>query len=464
MDPREELRKLPSVDRLLSHPALQDAAMEFGREALVEAIRRVLAEAREAIQEGQQGPAEAVLVSAIQRTLSRQLSPTLVPVVNATGVVIHTNLGRAPLSPDTLAAMEEAGRGYSNLEYSLEAGQRGSRYIHAEAFLCRLTGAEAALVVNNNAGAVLLILAALAAGREVIISRGQLIEIGGGFRIPEVMMQSGARLVEVGTTNRTRLADYRAALTEQTALLLRAHPSNFRVVGFTEEASLTELVALGQEAGVPVVEDLGSGSLLPTETFGLAHEPTVQETLAQGAGLVCFSGDKLLGGPQAGIIVGREDLVQTLRHFPLTRALRVDKTTLAGLQATLLHYLRGEATEKVPVWHMIAADPQSLRRRASRWARELRSHGLEARVLPGRSAIGGGSLPGQTLPTFLLALSVPSPDRIARRLRQGNPPVVARIEEDRLVFDPRTVLPWEDRPLLRAVIEAWEADGQDSGD
>ncbi|MGC8837969.1 MAG: L-seryl-tRNA(Sec) selenium transferase [Anaerolineae bacterium] len=464
MGAQEELRRLPSVDRLLAHPILQGSLQEVPHEVVVEAAREALDRAREAIRGGQPCPSLDHLADAVRETLARRLRPSLVPVINATGVIIHTNLGRAPLSEETLAAMRMAGQGYSNLEYSLEEGRRGSRYVHAEELLCRLTGAEAALVVNNNAGAVLLILAALAAGREVVISRGQLIEIGGGFRIPEVMQQSGARLVEVGTTNRTRLSDYRAALTSGTALLFWAHHSNFRIVGFAEEPSLEELVALGREVGVPVVGDLGSGTLLPTEAYGLAHEPTVQESVAAGAALVSFSGDKLLGGPQAGIIVGRRDLVERLRRFPLTRALRVDKTTLAGLQATLLHYLRGEAVEKVPVWRMIAASPQSLRRRARAWARRLAAEGLPTQVVPGESAVGGGSLPGQTLPTFLVALAAPSPDSLARRLRLGTPPVVARIEGDRLVLDPRTVLPGEDSALLEAILRAWKADDQDPGD
>ncbi len=464
MGSREELRKLPSVERLLAHPLLQGLAQEAGHELVVEAAREALDRAREAIRGGEPCPPLDRLAGAVQEALARSLRPSLIPVINATGVILHTNLGRAPLSVETVAAMERIGRGYSNLEYSLEGGQRGSRYVHAEELLCRLTGAEAALVVNNNAGAVLLILAALAAGREVVISRGQLIEIGGGFRIPEVMQQSGARLVEVGTTNRTRLSDYRAAITSETALLFWAHHSNFRIVGFAEEPSLGELVALGREVGVPVVGDLGSGTLLPTEAYGLVHEPTVQESVATGAALVSFSGDKLLGGPQAGIIVGRRDLVERLRRFPLTRALRVDKTTLAGLQATLLHYLRGEAVAKVPVWTMIATPPERLRRRARSLARRLAAKGLPAQVVPGESAVGGGSLPGQTLPTFLVAIAAPSPDDLARRLRWGTPPVVARIEDDRLVLDLRTVNPSEDPLLLEAILRAWKGDDQGSGD
>lgn len=464
MGTREELRKLPSVDRLLTHPVLQGLEREAGHEIVVEAVREALSRARQAIQDGQPCPSVEDLVEAVQETLAHRLRPSLTPVINATGVIIHTNLGRAPLSVETVVAMWQIGCGYSNLEYSLEEGRRGSRYVHAEELLCRLTGAEAALVVNNNAGAVLLILATLAAGREVVISRGQLIEIGGGFRIPDVLRQSGARLVEVGTTNRTRLSDYREALTSETALLLWAHHSNFRIVGFAEEPSLADLVALGREVGVPVVGDLGSGSLLPTEPYGLAHEPTVQESVATGAALVSFSGDKLLGGPQAGIILGQRDLVERLRRFPLTRALRVDKTTLAGLQATLLHYLRGEAVEKIPVWAMIAASPQRLRSRARSLARRLAAQGLPVQVVPGESAVGGGSLPGQTLPTFLVAIAAPSPDKLARRLRLGMPPVVARIEDDRLVLDLRTVIPGEDPLLLEAILHAWRADDQGPGD
>jgi L-seryl-tRNA(Ser) seleniumtransferase len=344
--------------------------------------------------------------------------------------------------------------GYSNLEYDLEAGQRGSRYVHAEELLCRLTGAEAALVVNNNAAAVLLMLMALARGREVVLSRGQLVEIGGGFRIPDVMRQSGTVLVEVGTTNRTYLHDYEAALTENTVALMRVHRSNFRLMGFTDEPSLVELVGLAAERGLLLLDDLGSGTLLDTATYGLSHEPTIQESVAAGASLVSCSGDKLLGGPQAGLILGRADLIAQLKRFPLTRALRVDKTTLAGLQATLRHYMLGEAAEKVPVWRMIAQSEASLERRARTWVRQLKGRGVPARVVPGRSTVGGGSLPGETLPTRLVALELGSPDAIATRLRAGDPPVIARIEDDCLVLDPRTIQPEQDVMLLRLVGDA----------
>ena len=331
--------------------------------------------------------------------LAAKLRPTLRPAINATGVIVHTNLGRAPLSAEARAAMDAVALGYSNLEYDLQAGRRGSRYVHAEELLCRLTGAEAALVVNNNAAALLLVLMAFARAREVIISRGQLVEIGGGFRIPDVMRQSGATLVEVGTTNRTYARDYEAAITETTAALMRVHRSNFRLTGFVHEPSLAEMVELAAERDVLLLDDLGSGTLLDTAPYGLAHEPTIQESVMAGATLVSCSGDKLLGGPQAGIILGQAGAIATLKKFPLTRALRVDKTTLAGLQATLRHYLLGEAADKVPVWRMISQDESTLQKRAKEWARKLGGLGVAAQVVPGRSTVGGGSLPGETLPT-----------------------------------------------------------------
>ena len=448
---QKELRKLPSVDRLLQEEAVQALAGAHSHELAVEAARQALESARQSILAGNPCPPMGQLVEMTVANLNRRLQPTLRPVINATGVIIHTNLGRAPLSQETRRAMEEAARGYSNLEYDLEAGRRGSRYVHAEELLCHLTGAEAALVVNNNAAAVLLMLTALAQGREVIISRSQLVEIGGGFRMPDVMRQSGARLVEVGTTNRTYLRDYEAAIGEETALLMRAHHSNFRIVGFTHEVPLAELVELGRQYGLPLVDDLGSGTLLDTSDYGLAHEPTIQESIAAGASLVSCSGDKLLGGPQAGLILGQKELVTRLKGHPLTRALRVDKTTLAGLQATLFHYLEGKATEKIPVWRMIAMPVETIEERARAWASLLAGAGAEVSVVEGRSTVGGGSLPGETLPTRLVAIQVPSPDELARRLRLGQPAVVGRIEEDRFLMDPRTVMPEEEETLIERV-------------
>jgi L-seryl-tRNA(Ser) seleniumtransferase len=453
----DELRRLPSVDWLLQSEAAQHLLEAHGHDLVVAAAREVLDAARERIRSGEAAPEIDALIDSLQAQLERTVTPSLCRVINATGVILHTNLGRAPLSTATIAAMERAGRGYSNLEYDLEAGERGSRYVHAEAILRRCAGAEAALVVNNNAAAVLLALMTLARGREVVISRGQLVEIGGGFRIPEVMAQSGAHLVEVGTTNRTYIEDYEAAITADTALLLRVHHSNFQLSGFVHQAGLTELVELGRRRGIPVVDDLGSGTLLDTSAFGLAHEPMVQESLAAGADLVTFSGDKLLGGPQAGLLVGHGELVAKLRRHPLARALRVDKITIAGLQATLLHYLRGEAVREVPVWQMIAAPLDEIERRARSWKRRLAAQGITATIVTGESTVGGGSLPGETLPTQLVALAAASPDELARRLRLGEPPVIGRIEEGRFLLDPRTVLPGEDEELLQAIKRTCES-------
>ncbi len=448
-----ELRKLPSVDRLLQLEEGTKLESRWGHELAVEALRHSLDQAREVIRAGRPGPPASVLLAQAEMFLERRYAHSLRPVTNATGVVIHTNLGRAPLSAEARAAMDAVSLGYSNLEYDLEEGQRGSRYVHAEALLCRLTGAEAALVVNNNAAAVLLMLTALTQGQEVILSRSQLIEIGGGFRIPDVMRQSGAILVEVGTTNRTYVRDYEAAISERTAALMVAHRSNFRLSGFVHDPALEDLAELARQRGLLLLKDLGSGTLLDTAEYGLPHEPTIQESLAAGADLVSCSGDKLLGGPQAGIILGRSDLIAELKRFPLTRALRVDKTTLAGLQATLRHYLLGEAVEKIPVWQMIAAGAETLQHRAEAWLETLRNAGVAADLTDGRSTVGGGSLPGETLPTCLVSIDHPAPDHLASRLRAAVPPIVARIEADRLVLDPRTVLPHQEETLLAQVIE-----------
>jgi L-seryl-tRNA(Ser) seleniumtransferase len=368
-------------------------------------------------------------------------------VINATGVILHTNLGRAPLSRAARRAVEAVAVGYSNLELDLARGTRGQRDAHVDELLRHLTGAEAGLVVNNNAAAVLLALTCMARRKEVLISRGQLVEIGGGFRLPEVMRQSGARLVEVGTTNRTHRHDFVEAISERTALILCAHHSNFRIVGYTTEPGLAELVGLGREHGLPVLHDLGSGALLDTAAFGLAHEPTVQESLQAGAAVVAFSGDKLLGGPQAGILVGKSEYVERMRRHPLARAARADKLCLAGLSATLAHYLRDEAIQEVPIWQMIAVSPEELRRRAEGWRERLG----QGEVIAGRSAVGGGSLPEETLPSWLLALAPRKANDLAAQLRAQDPPVVARVEDKRLLFDPRTVLPEQEEGLLRSL-------------
>jgi L-seryl-tRNA(Ser) seleniumtransferase len=333
---------------------------------------------------------------------------------------------------------------YSTLEYDVDHGRRSKREIHVESLLTRLTGAEAAMVVTNNAAAVLLALAGLARRRNVIVSRSQLVEIGGGFRIPEVMQQSGARLVEVGTTNRTHLRDFEDALDEHTALVLVAHHSNFKIVGFSVEPSLRSLALLGERRGVPLLHDLGSGALLDTATYGLGHEPTVQESIQAGVSLVCFSGDKLLGGPQGGILVGQKSLIDRLKRHPLSRAVRPDKLGLAALRATLIHYLKDEAVREVPVWRMISMTQDAVRARAHSWRNALGA----GEVMESRSTVGGGSLPEETLPTCVLALSVPRPERFLARLREADPPIVARVEHDRVLLDPRTVFEEQDVPLL----------------
>jgi L-seryl-tRNA(Ser) seleniumtransferase len=439
-------RSLPAVDALVRDVERRLNGDALPHELLVALARATLDQTRRSVGAGGGAPSLETLAETVVARARAAARPSLRPLINATGVILQTNLGRAPLSEAALAAMRAVGQGYSNLEYDLEAGARGSRYTHLAALLARLTGAEAALAVNNNAAAIYLALTALASGREVIVSRGQAVEIGGGFRIPDVLRQSGATLVEVGTTNRTYAADFAAAITERTALLLRVHTSNFQLTGFVHETPLAEMVAVGRGRGVAVLDDLGSGTLLPTAPHGLAPEPMVQESVAAGADLVTFSGDKLLGGPQAGLIVGRAELVERLRRHPLARALRVDKTTIAGLEATLLAYLRGRAHEEIPVWRMISAQPEGLRARAEWIAASLR-----AEVVGCASAVGGGSLPGQTLPSYAVAVDVADPEALARALRRGEPAVVARIAEGRLLLDVRTVLPEQDEWLVTAL-------------
>ncbi|HEY8552643.1 MAG TPA: L-seryl-tRNA(Sec) selenium transferase [Thermaerobacter sp.] len=457
------LRSLPAVHRLLAHPAVQDAARGPGAAWAAEAARQVLDEERRRRLEGAAPRPLDQLAAATVARLAALSRPSLRRVINATGVVLHTNLGRAPLAAEAVASVTEVAGTYSTLEYDPATGGRGSRLDHVRDLLRRVTGAEDALVVNNNAAAVFLVLAVLAAGREVVVSRGQLVEIGGSFRIPEILAASGARLVEVGTTNKTRLADYEAAIGPDTALLLRVHTSNYRIVGFTASVPLADLVALGRRHGLPVVDDVGSGLLFPPpEGPGrpLAGEPSVQASLAAGADLVTFSGDKLLGGPQAGIVVGRAELVARLRRHPLMRTLRCDKLVLAALEATLRLYLDpAEAYRRVPVLAMLSRSPDELARAARRLAARLRrTLGERARVVvaPGDSQAGGGSLPEVAWPTTLVGLAIPGVPvaDLAAALRQGEPPVIGRIHDDVLWFDPRTLLPGDDRELVRAAARA----------
>ena len=438
------LRDLPAVHVVVAAAARQTPAIATA--LLTQAARAVLAECRAAVHDGAAVPALAAIVERVLEHIATEQMPSLRPVINASGVIIQTNLGRAPLSVAARRAMSAIAAGYSNLEYDLEAGERGSRSVHSAAQWTRLTGAEAALVVNNAAAALLLTLSGLAVGREVLVSRGQAVEIGGGFRIPDVLRQSGCTLVDVGTTNRTYAADYTAAITPNTAAIVRVHSSNFRLIGFVHEPTLGELATVAQAANIVLIDDLGSGALLNTAQYGLAPEPTVQESLAAGAEVVIFSGDKLLGGPQAGIILGKQTTINTLAKHPLLRALRVDKITLAGLAATLQAYERGTATSDIPVWQMISASVASLRMRAERIVAALPD---PPSIVASESTVGGGSLPGATLPSVALAFDVAHPDQFAADLRRGDPPIISRINAGRVLLDLRSVLPEQDETLVR---------------
>ena len=441
--PSDRLRELPSVDRLLADERVAALAERHGRDLVLDAARRALDRVREEIQAGVEA---GDVVARVERELGELLEPRLRRVLNATGVVVHTNLGRAPLAEAAVARVAETALGYSNLEYDLEPGVRGSRQSHVAGHLRDLTGAEAALVVNNNAAAVMLALAALAAGREVIVSRGELIEIGDGFRIPDVLAHSGARLVEVGTTNRTRVADYERAITDETAVLLRVHQSNFRIVGFTERPQLSELARLAERRGLALVDDLGSGVLGSGVLAELGDEPSARDSLAAGAHLVCFSGDKLLGGPQAGIVVGRAVLVERLRRHPLQRALRADKLTLAALEGTLALYRSPErARAEIPVLRMLAEPSAAVRARAERLA-GLVGGSVEATV----SRAGGGALPLAEIESFACALQ----EDLAAALRTGEPPVVGIVREGRLLLDCRTLTDAEVNEVAAAVAAA----------
>jgi L-seryl-tRNA(Ser) seleniumtransferase len=448
------LRELPSVDRLLNTAMAVDMTLAYGRSLTVESLRHSLDAARSAILSGaaRYAPMNAVLVDEARLWLEQFLAPTLQPVINGTGVIVHTNLGRAPLSEAARQAIDAAAKGYSTLEYDRASGQRGSRTVHAEQLLTRLTEAEAGLVVNNNAAAVLLMLTALCQGKEVIISRGQLVEIGGGFRIPDVMAQSGAKLVEVGTTNRTHLRDYANAMTANTAALLVAHHSNYKIIGFTSEPTLAELAQLAHEHNLLLLYDQGSGALLDSSPYGLEPEPTVLDGLAAGADVVAFSGDKLLGGPQAGLLVGRQAIIGHLKQHPLARAVRADKLCLAGMAATLTHYLTENALTEIPIWRMIARPVGEIGDEADTWAARLQERGIRAEVVDGRSTVGGGSLPGTSLPSRLVALHHTDLEQLANRLRREKIPVIGRIQDGRFLIDPRTILPEQVEILLQSLV------------
>lgn len=456
------LKQLPAIERLLNAPPLLALAGQVPRTQLLEAAQETVAALRrELLQLSAPAAAPELSVEAVAERAAllakEKMRPSLQPVINATGTLLHTNLGRAPLAQCALAAIAEVSRGYSNLEFDLASGERGHRFDHVEQLLCRLTGAEAAVVVNNNAGAVLLALTALAKGREAIVSRGEMVEIGGAFRVPEVMAAGGVMLKEVGTTNKTHLRDYREAIGSETGLLMKVHTSNYRIVGFTSAVSGAELVALGREQGLPVLEDLGSGMLFDLSPFGLPQEPTVAEAVAAGIDVVSFSGDKLLGGPQAGLLVGKKAAIGKIRNHPMARALRIDKLSLAALEATLRLYLdRERALAEIPVLQMLAAPAETIKQRCRRLARKLRANlgelvGIE--IIPEPAAVGGGALPLTQLPGYALALTPLniSVDTLATRLRLGTPAVVGRIQEGRLLLNPRTVFAAEEARLVAAL-------------
>lgn len=446
------LSQIPNVDHILSKPQMVQLGTRYPRGIILEAVRRGLDHLRQTIIAA---PDPAKLDESIlsfehllphfMEEIGNQVNPSLRRVVNATGVVIHTNLGRSLLHEDAIEHIAEVSRHYSNLEFDLTQGARGSRYIHVEQTLRRLTGAEGALVVNNNAAAVLLALNTIAAGREVIVSRGQLVEIGGAFRIPDVMNRSGAILKEVGTTNRTHLRDYEGAIGEETALILKVHSSNFRIVGFTAEVELRELAQLAHANHLPVMEDLGSGCLIDLRKYGLGREPTAQEAIGDGADIVTFSGDKLMGGPQAGIILGKREYIERIKGNPLNRALRIDKLTLAGLESTLLLYLdEDKATREIPTLRMLSYSHDELQKRAQRLSRKIRARittELTVTVRDDVSQVGGGAYPVQMLPTKVVALkpSQGSAHQLEERLRKGRPPIIARVSKEEVLLDVRTI-------------------------
>ncbi|MDZ4168593.1 MAG: L-seryl-tRNA(Sec) selenium transferase [Coriobacteriia bacterium] len=459
MDTNALLRQLPKVDALLSRPDVEALGATVARSLVVEAARAVLDEARADIIAGQSVDiAPDAIAARLMERAAQQSRSSLHRVINATGIVVHTNLGRSPLAEEAVQAVADVARGYSTLEYDVDSGARGSRHVHVESLICRLTGAQAAMAVNNNAAAVMMAVAALARGKEAIVSRGQLVEIGGSFRVPDVMAESGATMVEVGTTNKTHLRDYETALTSRTGLLLKVHTSNYRVVGFTEEVELSDLVTLGAKHGVHVMEDQGSGVLVDLRQWGLPHEPTVAESVAAGVDVVTCSGDKLLGGPQAGIIAGKAEVIALLKKHPLARAMRLDKMTLAALETTLRLYLDPDrAAGLVPTLRMLRTSKEEVGTRAVRIAGEIAERCGDAYVagtVEDVSRAGGGALPMADIPTICVSI-VPakmSLSELERALRTVEPHVIARIADDRLLLDPRTFTSAEEAEVIDAFV------------
>ena len=450
----ELLRKIPKVDELLKHDTLVQAADRYGTGAVTEAIRTELEALRQGIlaHQVQAVPEMCQLCSRIEKRAQKAALPSFRRVINGTGIILHTNLGRACLSEKAAQAVCEASKAYSNLEYDLETGKRGNRYSHVEEILCRLTGAESALVVNNNAAAVLLVLSALTKGGQVVVSRGELVEIGGSFRIPEIMEACGAQLKEVGATNKTHLYDYERAINEHTKALMKVHTSNYRIVGFSETPSLADLVELGHRHGLPVIEDLGSGCLVNLEQFGIHGEPTVQDSLKAGVDVVSFSGDKLLGGPQAGIILGKKKYLDVLKKHPLNRAMRVDKMTLAALEATLQSYDQDQA-EEIPVIGMLSAREDALHQKAALLASLLTEAGISADIVPTEGRVGGGSVPNQSLVSYAIALDG-NVEALEEKLRLGIQPIIGRIHEGRYLLDVRTLFEADFPVIVEALKEA----------
>ncbi len=466
------LRELPAVDSLLREPFLADLLKRLPRRVVLQAAQDTIASYRQTITgyaDADENIPEnidlspATLAIEVAALAEKNAGSNLKALINATGIIIHTNLGRAPLPGTAVKALNSIAANYNNLEFSLQSGKRGSRHEHLEELICELCGTEAAIVLNNNAGAVFLALNAVASGREVVVSRGQLVEIGGSFRIPDIMAASGAALVEVGTTNKTYLRDYEAAVNENTAAFLKVHASNYHMVGFTSEVKTVELADLAYQHGLLLIEDLGSGVILDLEKYGLPFEPRVQDSVAAGADLVTFSGDKMLGGPQAGIIVGRKDIISGIRTNQLARTLRVDKFTIAALEATLRLYLDEEkAIDEIPVWRMLTADVESLKHRAHKLAEGLSDiFGTDpVSVVKSVSRVGGGALPAAELPTYLAAVKLPEedlhPTELIDRLRHTNPPVILRLQQDTLLFDPRTVFENQEATLVETVRKAYQ--------
>jgi len=451
---KELLRQIPKVDELLRNSALAESIAQYGDRAVTEAVRAELDGLRQGILAGQicAMPELSALCQRIAKRAQGDALPSFRRVINGTGIILHTNLGRACLSEKAARAVYEVSRSYSNLEYDLETGNRGSRYSHVEGILCRLIGAESALVVNNNAAAVLLTLSALTQGGQVIVSRGELVEIGGSFRIPEIMESCGAQLKEVGATNKTHLRDYENAITEQTKALMKVHTSNYRIIGFSETPALADLVELGHQYNLPVIEDLGSGCLLHLSRFGIHDEPSVQDSLKAGVDVVSFSGDKLLGGPQAGIILGKKKYLDILKKHPLNRAMRVDKMTLAALEATLQSY-ENEQEEEIPVVSMLAAKPEVLQRKAEKLAALLHNAGIEAVIVPTESRVGGGSVPNHSLPSYAVAFDR-EVNALEEKLRLGIQPIIGRIHEGNYLLDVRTLFEEDFSTIVEALKEA----------